>query len=161
MNKKGIIALLIAFVAFASNCTSTQGSNQIAGAKLGSFLDIRALSRKDYKVIGNVKGEASFSRTRILLPIYPLTFYNFGVPGLSDKRESGSISGYPTWATPLSPLDYTQEQAIYNALEKLDSADAVLQPKFKWKCETTQAFLYSDEKCTVTVIGKAIAVNEG
>ncbi|TGN00591.1 hypothetical protein [Leptospira yasudae] len=164
MKKMAILALIMGLMISMNNCTSTRGTNSIAGAKISSFLDIRALNRKDYKVIGNVKGEASFTRTRYVLPLYPFVTYSFGTPfvGLNEKRDSGSISGYPSFISPLSPLDYTKDQAIYNALEKLDGADAVLQPRFKTKCEDFNfIFIYNEEKCTVTVIGKAISINEG
>ncbi|MCZ8341923.1 MAG: hypothetical protein O9301_02740 [Leptospira sp.] len=144
-----------------TNCTTSYGTNGITGAKLGSFLDIRSLSRKDYKVIGSVKGETTFTRTRYLLPFSPFTSYNFGFVGLQEKRDMGSISGYPSFITPLSPLDFAKDQAIYNALDKLESADAILQPRFATKCTNVQYFIFSEEKCTVTVTGKAISVNEG
>lgn len=163
MKKLAILALVAGLMISMNNCTSTHGTNGIAGAKISSFLDIRALTRKDYKVIGSVKGEASFTRTRIVLPIYPFVTYSFGTPVIgTDKRDSGSISGYPTFPTIGSPFDYAKEQAIYNALEKLDGADAILQPRFKTKCEEFNIiFLYNEQKCTVNVIGKAIAINEG
>lgn len=159
MKKMAILALIMGLMISMNNCTSTRGTNSIAGAKISSFLDIRALNRKDYKVIGNVKGEASFTRTRTLF--FPT--YSFGTPYLgTDKRDSGSVSGYPSFIVPFSPIDYAKDQAIYNALEKLDGADAILQPRFKTKCEDYSFILiYNEEKCTVTVIGKAISINEG
>lgn len=161
MKKLSLILLGLFAILNFTNCTTSYGSNGIAGAKLGSYIDIRSLSRKDYKVIGNVKGEATFTRTRYLLPISPFTFYTFGFVGLQEKRDTGSISGFPTFIVPASPLDFAKDQAIYNALEKLDSADFILQPRFATKCSTLQFFVFSEEKCTVTVIGKAISVNEG
>ncbi|EMO88437.1 hypothetical protein [Leptospira noguchii] len=162
MKKLVILALVIELMISINNCTSVQGTNGIAGAKLSSFLDIRALNRKDYKVIGSVKGESSYTRTRYLIPLYPFVTYNFGTPGLTAKKDSGSISGYPVFPTPTSPLDYAKDQAIYNALEKLDGADAILQPRFKTKCEEFSfPLFYNEEKCTVNVIGKAISINEG
>lgn len=161
MKQISLLALGLFAILNFTNCTSSYGSNGITGAKLGSYLDIRSLSRKDYKVIGSVKGETTFTRTRYLLPFTPFTNYSFGFLGLQEKRDSGSISGFPTFITPASPLDFAKDQAIYNALEKIESADALLQPRFSTKCTVMQLFVFSEEKCTVTVTGKAISVNEG
>lgn len=167
--KKLIISSLILVGFMAVGCTTSRGYSAIGGARLGNFIDFRSLSRKDFSVKSNVKGEATFIRTRILLPIPIFTYYTFGIPNLTEKRDVGEIqnaqgqriSGYPTFITPGSPLDYAQEQAVYNALDKIGNADLLLQPRFAYKCTATTYILYSTETCTVTVKGKAVTINEG
>jgi hypothetical protein len=141
----------------AAACTSSQGYRNVAGMRLGQFLDFRSLSRSDYQILATVEGKASFTRRRFLF----VPTYSFGVVGLNDKKSKGVIKGFPSDFSPGSPLDYTMEQAIYNALGKIPNADLMVQPRFTWKCVTTQFFFGSSETCTVTVRGKAIALKQG
>lgn len=144
-----------------TGCETSRGFREIEGAKLGNYVEFRSLSRNQYTVRGNVVGKAQFVRTRVLFPFSPFTSFTFGRLGLTDKTNEGVIHGFPGSFTPLSPLDYTKEQAVYNALEKIPDADLLLQPRFSWKCKMTQYFFGSSETCTVTVKGKAISINEG
>lgn len=157
MKKSYLIILTLGILSLMVNCQSTSGKNEIQGNSIGSTLDFKSLSRKDYKIMSTVSGEASFTRTRILV----FVGYNFGILGITSKHNSGSISSIPSSLTITSPLDFAKQTAIYNAIEKVPSADALLQPRFNTSCETTQAIIFSEEKCTVKVIGKAISIIEG
>lgn len=161
-----ITILLVACVALGGACT-TRSHHSAYGARLGSYLDFRSLSRKDYTVRANVMGKATVTKTNFL----GFTYYSFGVPGLTEKRDSGAIHGIemedapkniPIPFAPGDPaLEYAKDQAIYNALDKIPDADVLLQPRFSWKCTANWAVIYTTSSCEVTVKGKAITINEG
>ncbi len=157
MGKRFLILLKVSIIYLMVNCQSTSGKNEIHGTSMGSNLDFQSLSRKDYKVMPAVTGEASFTRTRILI----FVGYNFGILGIASEHNAGSVSSIPFSLTPTSPLDFAKQTAIFNAIEKVPSADALLQPRFNTSCESMQAIFYSVEKCKVKVIGKPIAIIEG
>lgn len=155
--KKGLAVVLFVATGFVfSNCSARLGGTEVQGARLGSSIEIKSLSRKDYKVLSNVKGEATASFTRILI------FWTAN-PGISwSERDAGSISGFGILTFPWTTLSYAQDQATFNALKSVPSADLILQPRFSQDCkESFFPIFYTSVECKVTVTGKAISINEG
>jgi len=89
-----------------------------------------------YDVLGDAKGTATGS-------------FLFGCIKLGDQYKSGSIGSFGMLADPV------QQAAIYDAIESVPTADALIAPRFT---STTTSYVVYSEK-TVTVKGKAIRYN--
>ncbi len=150
--KKLILILMIAVV--GTGCHSIK-SNEGVGAKLGTLLDFRSLTRKDYIVRASVKGEATVVQTRVLV----WSWYNWGNM-FASANERAEIKGYPNALITTNALDSAREHAVYNALESVPDADLILQPRFYYECNSVQYVVYAQEICKVIVRGKAISIRE-
>lgn len=160
------MAVLITLLGIAS-CTSTLDRNMASGARLGNFLDFRTLSRKDYTVLKSVEGKAQVSYSRFLIiPTYSVGVFDVQMKSGSigregDLREEYGVFDFPGGFSPVSPESLAKNEAVFHALAKIPDADLLLQPRYSWRCVSSQFFVYSSEVCTVTVRGKAIRINEG
>ncbi len=136
------------------NCSSSQKFNEIGGATLAINMNFSNLKRKDFKVLTIAEGQSTVKKDRILI----WSSYDFG----EQNSEKGFVKGFSSSGfSHGGALSYAKDRAMYNALEKIPNADAVLEPRFKWSCTYTDNFFTSSETCTVTVKGKAISINEG
>lgn len=125
------LAVLTTGMALLSGCVSY--INQVPGAAV----PLKPLeSTATYDVLGDAKGTATGA-------------YLFGFIPLGMESKSGSI-GYG-----LSMADPVQQIAVYNAIESVPTADALIAPRFD---ATVSNYIIYREK-TVTVKGKAIRYN--
>ena len=149
-----VIALL---VGTSTNCITNQAQNSMQSARLTSFIDIRSLSRGDYKVIGQAEGKATVTTTRYLVLLSSTVR---PIPYFEGNHKRGHINGFSTMSLPTARGRATME-ATYNAIESVPNADMLLQPRTSWNCEIRQYILFSVRTCEVTVKGKAISINAG
>jgi len=146
------IAYGIAALSFC-NCTSTKKYNEIGGATLAINMNFSNLKRKDFKVLTLAEGKSTVKYDRVLF----WSSFDFG-----ENTEKGFVKGFSSPSVSHGEaLAYANDRALYNALEKIPNADAVLEPRFSWDCQYSNSFFAIRETCTVTVKGKAISINEG
>ena len=115
----------------ATGCT--MHSNVMPG--VAPLLDIKTAAT--YDVLGPAEGTASGGLI-------------FGIIPVGGEKKAGSIAG--SGFMMLSPV---QSAALYNAIEAVPTADALLSPR--WNIVTKNYVVYQD--VTVTVKGKAIRYN--
>jgi len=102
-------------------------------------LKIEALTRADYRVIGPAQGEATASAVFLFpLPICWVT-----------------VSGGGTYMFRLNASRRARDLAMYNAVESVPNADAMLTPRFK--DERSSVFVWYTRHHSV-VTGKAIEI---
>jgi hypothetical protein len=95
------------------------------------------LNRTDYEVLGKAEGEGCVK----YYGLWPLPLFWLTLP-----LDSGKIYGVGSWSL-------AKNLAIYNALQKIPDADAVVLPRFESRYE--RIFVWYRETC-VKVRAKAI-----
>jgi len=128
MDRRFLVVVLIFGIAAMAGCSAS--SAQIPEARVGlSPLSTTA----SYEIIGDAVGTSSGGRLFFFIPV-------------GTENKTGLIgSGVGT----LNPV---QSAAVYNAIESVPTADALLAPRFS--AVSKNYLIYSEQ--TVTVKGKAI-----
>ena len=131
MKKFSVIVCIALVSMFVSGCMTHSNNLPGTGAPLGEIG-----TTATYDIIGDAVGTASGGTL--------LGFISIGV-----EPKNGQIAGgYPI----LNPI---ASAAVFNAIESVPSADAIMAPRFSTK---TKNFVIFSES-TVTVKGKAIRYN--
>jgi hypothetical protein len=131
-----IVLAALAASALTAGCTAH--SNDMAVMRYPEKLGMNALERKDYSILGDA--QAQVCATSVALWPFPIWF----VTGEYGTTMYGSTSGR------------AHDDAMYDAVESIPHADAVMFPREK--DETFDAFWYRRD--CVTLRGKAITIKQ-
>jgi hypothetical protein len=131
-----IVLAALAGSALTTGCMAH--SNDMAVMRYPEKLDMSALGRKDYSILGDA--QAQVCATSVALWPIPIWF----VSGEYGTTMYGSTSGR------------AHDDAMYDAVESIPHADAVMFPREK--DETFDAFWYRRD--CVTLRGKAITIKQ-
>lgn len=112
----------------------------IPGLALTQDLRMEQLHRKDYSLLGPVSG----SGCSTYVGLWPIPIF-----WISTDSGRGEIFGLDT-------RNSAEQAAIYQAIESMPGADALIAPRFHE--ETEGVFVWYKHRC-VKVAGKAIALN--
>lgn len=127
--KKSLLFLIVA-VAFVANCSTT--TKIIPGVHTDSV----TLAPADYTVSGDTTGKSCGGR----FLIFPY--------GITNKN--GTI-------TSVLSFGYLEQQAIFDAISKVESANYIVNPRFEY--ESTN-YIVLESTC-VTVKAKAVTLKTG
>ncbi|MDO8806051.1 MAG: hypothetical protein Q7R35_16665 [Elusimicrobiota bacterium] len=153
MNNKLTLAAVCVAVMGLAGCTTISKSYPIN--RVSSGVEIMPLNRNEYKVMGDTKGEACAKY-----------FFGGKLPwfsGAPAKSVSGVEGGGGSFLASLPIIgsffggqEKITQEAIYEALEKVPGADALLSLRVKTQKKYSIPMFYREE--CVTVQGKAFAI---
>lgn len=152
MTKTKLAAIVIA-LAGLTGCTSLSKNYPVN--RVSNGVEIMPLNRSEYKVLGDTKGEACAKY-----------FLGGKLPwfsGVPAKTVSGAQSGATGFLASLPLIgaffggqEQVVQEAVYDALEKVPGADALLSVRTRNLKKTSVPLLYREECATVQ--GKAFAI---
>lgn len=136
MNSRFVGVLIVAMVVagLGTGCTSLRNVTQ----EKDPSLYVR--TRATFDILGPVEASAEGA-------------YVLGFIGIGIENKTGCIG------SGLAPAFYTpvQKVAVYNAIESMPEADAIIAPRWEIKRSNKYLFFYVEEK--VTLKAKAIRYN--
>ncbi len=149
MNKKLALVVLAAGMA---GCTSLGKSYPVN--RVSSGIEIMPLNRNEYRVLGDTKGEAC---AKYFLG-GKLPWFS-GVPSKTVSGSAGAgsfLASLPIIGSIFGGQERVAQEAIYEALEKVPGADALLSLRTRTHKKTSVPLIYREE--CITVQGKAFAI---
>jgi hypothetical protein len=129
------ILVAVAVMALGTGCMMVSNSTPQVAVPLQEVT-----TKATYDIIGPAQGESTGA-------------YVLGIIPVKGENKTGAIGTSLNLRKLYSPV---QRAAIYNAIESVPTADALLAPRFQTTV-TKNLFLFKEE--TVTVRGKAIRFN--
>ena len=130
------LSMVLGFVVLSTGCTTMVAKVSATGVPLAELQ-----TTATYDVIGSAKGSATGATLFGFIPI----------GGGSVKKIGMIATGMPYQRPPL-PIE---DEAIYNAIESVKGADAIIAPR--WHIKVNNYVIYQEK--TVTVQAKAIRYN--
>lgn len=122
---------------WAPGCTHSR--LEISGVAMPSSIELKKLSRSEYRILGKVTGNACST----YVGLWPIPIFWVQSEDKSAALYQWNVSGA------------AREAAVYNAIASAPNADALVAPRFEEEVES--AFVWRLRRC-VTVTGKAVSI---
>src|SRR3989339_1699122 len=112
MNKYFLVLLFVSSVVFVSGCSYNKVG--LPGIGIEKTLSLENISRKDYKIMETAEGQA----TTKYYGLWPIPVF-----WMKGENTSTVMFGFPSSSR-------AKQSAIYNAVQSVPNADAIINPRF-------------------------------